>query len=94
MESDFKEHIDLWLMRINQAKTDERKAELLEECLLKSPVRPNRHKIQVKKTVLEIIDNLTGRSGFDGVWDSIDSDIEEEIMSELETIIERRLYKE
>jgi len=94
MSNDFKEYVELWSMRMGQAETQERRVELLEECLLKAPSRPNRHKIQVKKTVGEIIDKLYDRKGFDDVWDSIDDDIEAEIIKELETVIERRLYKD
>lgn len=94
MGTEFKEHVDLWAMRIGQAQTHERRVELLEECLSKSPSRPNRHKIQVKKTVAELLDALYNRSGFDSLFDSLDESIEEEITSELESIIERRLHKD
>lgn len=35
----------------------------------------------------EIIDELTGRSGFDGFWDSVDDETRNEIMTTLTSII-------
>ena len=49
------------------------------------------NKIEIKKCVLEILDSLYDRGGFDGWWDNLDINIEKEIEEELETIIERRL---
>jgi hypothetical protein len=48
-------------------------------------------KREIKKCVLEIIDSLCDRSGFDDWWYNLDNDIEEEIITELESIIEKRL---
>ena len=48
-------------------------------------------KLEIKKCVLEIIDSLYNRSGFDDWWDNIGEDIEEEIEAELVEIISRRL---
>jgi hypothetical protein len=50
-------------------------------------------KLEIKKCVLEIIDSLGDRKGFDDWWYNLDDDIEEEIITELESIIERRLNK-
>lgn len=47
--------------------------------------------LEIKKCVLEIIDSLCDRSGFDDWWYNLDDDIEKEITIELESIIERRL---
>jgi len=47
----------------------------------------------IKKCVLEIIDSLGDRKGFDDWWYNLGDDIEEEIVTELESIIERRLNK-
>jgi hypothetical protein len=52
------------------------------------------NKLEIKKCVLEIIDSLCDRSGFDDWWYNLDDDIEEEIITELESIIERRLNKD
>jgi hypothetical protein len=46
-------------------------------------------KLEIKKCVLEIIDLLCDRNGFDDWWDNLGDDIEKEITSELESIIER-----
>ena len=48
-------------------------------------------KLEIKKCALEIIDSLCNRNGFDDWWYNLDDDIEKEITSELESIIERRL---
>jgi len=48
-------------------------------------------KLEIKKCVLEIIDSLCDRNGFDDWWYNLGDDIEEEITSELESIIERRM---
>jgi hypothetical protein len=50
-------------------------------------------KIEIKKCVLEIIDSLCDKNGFDDWWYNLGDDIEEEIISELESIIENRLNK-
>lgn len=49
------------------------------------------NKLEIKKCVLEILDSLYNRSGFDDWWDNIGEDIEEEIEAELVEIISRRL---
>lgn len=36
-----------------------------------------------KETVEEMLEMLKGRGGFDGWWDSLDSDIQKEIFDEL-----------
>jgi hypothetical protein len=51
-------------------------------------------KREIKKCVLEIIDSLGDRKGFDDWWYNLDDDIEKEIVTELESIIERRLNKD
>jgi hypothetical protein len=51
-------------------------------------------KLEIKKCVLEIIDSLCDRNGFDDWWYNLDDDIEKEITTELESIIERRLNKD
>ena len=43
---------------------------------------------------MEIIDSLGDRKGFDDWWYNLDDDIEKEIVTELESIIERRLNKD
>tara|TARA_R110002110_G_scaffold201607_5_gene412622 strand:+ start:1129 stop:1302 length:174 start_codon:yes stop_codon:yes gene_type:complete len=48
-------------------------------------------KREIKKCVLEMLDSLCDRSGFDDWWYNLDDDIEREIEKELEDIIERRL---
>ncbi len=48
-------------------------------------------KLEIKKCVLEIIDSLCDRNGFDDWWYNLGDDIEKEITSELESIIERRV---
>jgi hypothetical protein len=51
-------------------------------------------KLEIKKCVSEMLDTLYVRNdGFDDWWDNLGDDIEEEIISELESIIERRLNK-
>jgi hypothetical protein len=39
-------------------------------------------------TVERIIDALSSRGGFDGWWDDMDSDIQQEIVKEITTIID------
>ena len=45
---------------------------------------------EVKKCVLEILDVLYDRSGFDHWWDNLGEEYEEEITAELEQIVKRR----
>jgi hypothetical protein len=52
------------------------------------------NKLEIKKCVLEILDVLYVRWGFDDWWDNLGDDIENEITTELESIIERRLNKD
>ena len=51
------------------------------------------NKVEIKKCALEIIDSLCDRGGFDDWWYNIDDDIEVEIISDLEKIIEKRFKK-
>ncbi len=51
------------------------------------------NKKEIKICALEIIDSLCDRGGFDDWWYGIDDDIEAEIISELENIIEKRFKK-
>jgi hypothetical protein len=46
---------------------------------------------EIKKCVLEILDALYDRAGFDDWWDSLDEELEDEITQELEEIVKRRL---
>ena len=48
-------------------------------------------KLEVKKCVLEIIDYLGSRNGFDNWWIQVEDNEEIEITKKLEDIIERRL---
>jgi hypothetical protein len=48
-------------------------------------------KIEIKKCVLEIIDYLGSRNGFDEWWLQIEDNEESEITKKLEDIIKRRL---
>ena len=48
-------------------------------------------KLEVKKCVLEIIDYLGSRNGFDNWWIQVEYNEEIEITKKLEDIIERRL---
>ena len=48
-------------------------------------------KLEVKKCVLEIIDYLGSRNGFDNWWLQVEDNEEIEITKKLEDIIERRL---
>jgi hypothetical protein len=57
-------------------------------------IKTKMSKLEIKKCVLEIIDSLCDRSGFDDWWYNLDDDIEKEITTELESIIERRLNKD
>ena len=49
--------------------------------------------LDIKKCVLEIIDSLCDRSGFDDWWYNLSDDIEQEIENELFEIIKKRLNK-
>ena len=49
---------------------------------------------EIKKTVLEILDALCDRNGFDDWWYNLDNDIEEEIETMLYEIINKRLNKD
>ena len=40
-----------------------------------------------RKIVEKVLCSLTGRSGFDGAWDSIDDDIQEEIKDDLVEVV-------
>lgn len=51
------------------------------------------NKVEIKKCALEIIDSLCDRGGFDDWWYNLDDEIETEIISELENIIEKRFKK-
>ncbi len=51
----------------------------------------NMTKLEIKKCVLEIIDSLCDRNGFDDWWYNLGDDTEKEITTELESIIEERL---
>jgi hypothetical protein len=48
-------------------------------------------KRDIKKCVLEIIDYLGSRNGFDNWWMQVEDNEENEITKKLEDIIERRL---
>jgi hypothetical protein len=48
---------------------------------------------EVKKCVLEIIDSLCDRNGFDDWWYNLDDEVEAEIVSSLEDIIKKRIAK-
>ena len=48
---------------------------------------------EVKKCVLEILDVLYDRSGFDNWWDNLGEEYEKEITAELEQIVKRRFEK-
>ena len=51
------------------------------------------NKKEIKICALEIIDSLCDRGGFDDWWYNLDDEIETEIISELESIIEKRFKK-
>ena len=51
------------------------------------------NKREIKICALEIIDSLCDRGGFDDWWYNLDDEIETEIISELENIIEKRFKK-
>lgn len=51
------------------------------------------NKKEIKICALEIIDSLCDRGGFDDWWYNLDDEIETEIISELENIIEKRFKK-
>jgi len=46
---------------------------------------------EIKKCVLEILDALCNRGGFDDWWYNLDDSIIEKIENEIEEIIERRV---
>jgi hypothetical protein len=46
---------------------------------------------EIKKCVLEILDALYDRAGFDDWWDRLDEELSDEITEELEAIIKCRL---
>jgi hypothetical protein len=48
---------------------------------------------EVKKCVLEILDVLYDKSGFDDRWDNLGEELESEITAELEKIVKRRFEK-
>jgi hypothetical protein len=50
-------------------------------------------RIKTKKCVLEILDALYSRAGFDDWWDMIGEELNDEITKELEEIVRRRLEK-
>ncbi len=43
------------------------------------------------RIVARIVDDLRGRSGFDDLWDGIDSDIQQEIREDWAEIVEAEL---
>jgi hypothetical protein len=49
--------------------------------------------LEVKKCVMDIIDKLCNRNGFDDWWYNLDDNIEEEIVKEIEDIIKKRTQK-
>lgn len=51
------------------------------------------NKKEIKICALEIIDSLCDKGGFDDWWYNLDDEIETEIISELENIIEKRFKK-
>lgn len=51
------------------------------------------NKKEIKICALEIIDSLCDIGGFDDWWYNLDDEIETEIISELENIIEKRFKK-
>jgi hypothetical protein len=50
-------------------------------------------KLEIKKCVLEIIDSLCERRGFQKWWMDLHEDVDQAITKELEEIIQRRLDK-
>lgn len=46
--------------------------------------------LEVKKCMLEILDSLCNRNGFDDWWFNLDDETTEEIEKEIEEIIKRR----
>lgn len=47
-----------------------------------------------EKIVEKILSDLTDRSGLDGAWDSIDSDIQEEIKETWVSIVDEHLEEQ
>ena len=60
---------------------------------MEKPKRLSIHQMsrEIKKCVLEILDALYDRSGFDDWWDRLDEELSDEITEELEEIVKRRL---
>lgn len=52
------------------------------------------NKLEIKKTVAEILDKLCDRSGFDDWYFNLDGEIQEEIERELFETVDRRLNKD
>jgi hypothetical protein len=46
---------------------------------------------EIKKCVVEIIDSLCDRNGFDDWWYNLDDEVEAEIISSLEEIVKKRI---
>jgi alcohol dehydrogenase class IV len=46
------------------------------------------------KIVDSVLKNLQGRGGFYGFWDSVDEDIQEEIVEELTEVVQKELGDE
>ncbi len=49
---------------------------------------------EIKKCVVEILDSLCDRGGFDDWWSNIPDEYELEIKQDIESIIKRRLNKD
>jgi hypothetical protein len=49
--------------------------------------------LEVKKCVLEMLDVLYDKSGFDDWWDTLSEELESEITVELEKIVKHRFEK-
>jgi hypothetical protein len=45
-----------------------------------------------KEIIKKVLDNLKCRGGFDGWWDNIDEDIQDEIIEELEQTVTNFLF--
>lgn len=44
-----------------------------------------------KKIAFAVLDNLTGRKGFDNAWDDVDHDIQEELLADLIETVRKHL---